>query len=130
MYVGMSLCVCICMCMYVCMSVWCVCMCKCVCVCMRVWVCVCVRVCVWWRDFERIITSHLWNTHCTHCLIDVINEFVQVLVPLQGILVLEVRAHSEHDLVGLVVLSLLLSGLHERIHPLFYVVVKKPPVVL
>lgn len=39
-------------------------------------------------------------------MVDIFDQFVQVLVPGVGVLVLEVAAHGHHDVVGVEVLGL------------------------
>ncbi len=62
--------------------------------------------------------------------VDIVDEFVQVLVPLVGIFILKVRAHREHDVVGGVMRGLVDHGLDECAHSLLNIVVKQVWVIL
>ena len=58
------------------------------------------------------------------------HELVEVLVPLNGILILEVAAQGEHDIVRPEVARLKENVLNELIHSLIYVVVHQVRIIL
>ena len=56
--------------------------------------------------------------------VDVLDQLVQVHEPGMGRLILEVLAHSDQDVVGEVILSLLLYKINEILDPLLHVVIR------
>ena len=69
-------------------------------------------------------SSNLYLLHGVH------HEFVEVLVPLNGVLVLEVTAEGEHDVVGPEVAGLEENVTNERVYTLINVVVHQVRIVL
>lgn len=51
------------------------------------------------------------------------DKLIQIFEPVVSILVVEIRTHIEHDVVGSVLLILLYSGLDEQLHLFFNIVV-------
>lgn len=60
----------------------------------------------------------------------VLHQFVNVLVVLNGTLILKVTAKSEHDIVCPEVASLEKNVLNEGIHTLVHIVVKQTGIIL
>ena len=56
--------------------------------------------------------------------VDVLDQFVQVHEPGVSRLILEVLAHSDQDVVGEVILSLLLYKINEILDPILHVVIR------
>mmetsp|Transcript_5507 Transcript_5507/g.12618 ORF Transcript_5507/g.12618 Transcript_5507/m.12618 type:complete len:211 (-) Transcript_5507:664-1296(-) len=76
-----------------------------------------------WGGVEHI---HLIAVH----LVRVLYELVEIPEPLLRILILEVTAHCEHDVVGLVARSLCANTLHEGFNSLLHIVIKQNRVIL
>ena len=102
--------------------------------------CTYVHVCTHIRTLERkpilcmcvcACNNNKCNVHCTHIhmyvhtyRVDVFYQLVQVLVDLQGVLVLEVRPKGHHYVVGVVENRLVPNSLDEELHSIVHVVVE------
>ena len=114
------MCVCVCTCVYVYMCVFvcvCVCVCTCVyvymCVCVHVYMCMCVCVCV---SVCLCMLTCVYVCVCVYLFHGVLDEFINVLVVLNGILILKVTAKREHNIVSSEIASLKKYVFYESIH--------------
>ena len=91
-----------------------------VCLCMCVHVCACVCVYVY-------ICKLLHSIYLFH---GVLHELIEVLVVLNGILILEITAKCEHNVVSSEVASLEENVFDECVHTFIHIVVKQIRIIL
>ena len=68
--------------------------------------------------------------YMSYLLHSILHEFVDILVILNGILVMKITAKSEHNVLSSIVASLEENVLYECIHTLIHIVIKEVRVIL